>query len=719
LSEIPSHLMTSKIFPKENPTRALNEFEYITGSETQGQRLGKGSFASVRLVREKRSGALLALKMNNTNISEATKSDLHNLKIEIQIHRELDHPNIIKFHDYFQEGMNVFLLLEYAPNGNLYEYINKKKPLPPNQIFRFFYQTCKAIQYLHQKDILHRDIKPENLLLDKDLNVKICDFGWAGRSIHERRTTFCGTYEYMAPELVQKKTYDYRVDIWSLGVLLYELLHGHSPYKGRSLSEIALSLSQHRVTFSPSISVELRNLIQRILQFDPNSRPTIEEILSSSWVQRELRALEGGLNASSQQPSMYQTNLDLLTSSSDNSKTAHKSLQFNAKKFEDPRILQASVQRDLPSGLSPHITRSQSQQFLLDSHPHQLTYQASVSEKEINVTSSRCFDEKALKDKAKTNISKIRLMSESQGLNCENTLGEERVKTNPVPGHLGLSSTKILSSRFVNTEAYFSVKNDITKLNDIAMNLASSKGYSHHKSPEIHKVLGTASTETFRQPENSTHLSQTNKPNYITNSNLISSTGGFVSPSTRSMENYSIMREFSKSPDASRPITYLKDRSINLTSPQHHQHTIYADVRRHEVSKPSAHGFTSYTPAPTMPSDRYHAAAAHSKRTYLENLRTHYGNLSHSYNQHHYETPKSALLYSNHTPQGMKHQSPISLKLIERSVSAYNSPMYMHESEQALNLDELKASVSRLNAKRQDYNKLYHGTSGLNQHLSL
>ncbi len=115
---------------------------------------------------------------------------MHNLQTEIQIHRQLNHPNIIKFHDYIQEGLNVYLVLDYAQNGTLYTHLHKQKVLTPNEVFHFFHQTCLAIQYLHQHDILHRDLKPENLLLDKDHNIKLCDFGWAARNINHKRYPF-------------------------------------------------------------------------------------------------------------------------------------------------------------------------------------------------------------------------------------------------------------------------------------------------------------------------------------------------------------------------------------------------------------------------------------------------------------------------------------------------------------------------------------------------
>jgi len=284
--------MATPIFPNEKSTRSLSEFDFVHDPSDKNSKLGTGSFASVKLAKEKKTGKQHAIKMISMNPAKMTNSDLHNIKTEISIHRKLEHPNIVKFYDYIQKDHYVYLVLDYAECGNLYSYIHKKKNLSPEEIFRFFYQTCLAFQYLHQNDVLHRDLKPENLLLDKERNVKLCDFGWAARKINEKRLTFCGTYEYMAPEIVYKKHYDYRVDIWSLGILLYELIHREAPYKGRSLPEISKSFQKTQITFSSSINPQAKDLILKILKTNPSERLSIAQILSHPWVQSHLPSEE-------------------------------------------------------------------------------------------------------------------------------------------------------------------------------------------------------------------------------------------------------------------------------------------------------------------------------------------------------------------------------------------------------------------------------------------
>jgi len=284
--------MANSLFTNDKSSRSLSEFEFLHDPSDKNSKLGVGSFASVKLAKEKKTGKQHAIKIISMHPNKVTNSDLHNIRTEISIHKKLDHPNIIKFYDYIHKDHHVYLVLDFAESGNLYSYIHKRKSLSPEEIFRFFYQSTLAIQYLHQNDVLHRDIKPENLLLDKHKNIKLCDFGWSTRRITEKRLTFCGTYEYMAPEIVHKKPYDYRVDIWSLGVLLYELIHREAPYKGRSLSEISKSLAKDHIRFSSSTHPEAKDLILKILKNNPNDRLSISQILSHPWVQSHLKTEE-------------------------------------------------------------------------------------------------------------------------------------------------------------------------------------------------------------------------------------------------------------------------------------------------------------------------------------------------------------------------------------------------------------------------------------------
>jgi len=131
---------------------------------------------------------------------------------------------------------------------------------------------------MHKKGLIHRDLKPENILLDESLNVKLCDFGWSAQK-SKTRMTFCGTYEYMAPEIFAHKRYDEKIDIWSLGILLYELIHGHSPFRGESSIHIYKNILKNEYKFKSDIDPYAKDLISKILKIKPEERLQLNDII--------------------------------------------------------------------------------------------------------------------------------------------------------------------------------------------------------------------------------------------------------------------------------------------------------------------------------------------------------------------------------------------------------------------------------------------------------
>ncbi|CAD8065696.1 unnamed protein product [Paramecium sonneborni] len=247
--------------------------------------LGTGSFGTVNLVQNIKSQQLFAIKsIQQCNIQ--TPYEQEGVEREIKVHLKCRHPNIVNLYDSFIEHGNVYMVLEYAENGNLYNYVQRRKRLEEKEACKYFIQTCRALQYLHEMNVFHRDIKPENLLLDNNNDIKLCDFGWCAENIHLKRKTFCGTYEYMAPEIVSDLPYDYKIDIWSVGVLLYELLHGYAPFKGKEYKEIAQNIKNGLIRYSSSINQDAQELIKNILQKDPSLRLSFNDIYQSAFVQR-------------------------------------------------------------------------------------------------------------------------------------------------------------------------------------------------------------------------------------------------------------------------------------------------------------------------------------------------------------------------------------------------------------------------------------------------
>lgn len=164
----------------------------------------------------------------------------------------------------------VYLLLEYAGNGNLFFYIHSLEGLPESLAIRFLYQTALAVSYLHDRNIIHRDIKPENILLDENFNVKLCDLGWGCLHDEGYRKSICGTYEYMSPEIVLKRQHNNKVDIWCLGILLYEMLHGSPPFEAESLTDIRGQLKNLNIMIRDDLSPDTKALLQYMLKVNEN-----------------------------------------------------------------------------------------------------------------------------------------------------------------------------------------------------------------------------------------------------------------------------------------------------------------------------------------------------------------------------------------------------------------------------------------------------------------
>lgn len=207
------------------------------------------------------------------------------LKREISIHRNLLHPNIIQLFDNFEDDKNVYLIMEYAENGNLYKQMKKQGKFSEKEAFNIFSQTCIGVDFLHKNKIIHRDLKPENLLIDKRKRIKVCDFGWSAETNDQYRYTFCGTVDYMAPEVILCKAHSYTVDVWCLGILLYELLHGKTPYHGSSQNEKMENIRKNvTIEFSDKLTPDCKHLIKSLLTFEESQRPGMEFIFSHPWI---------------------------------------------------------------------------------------------------------------------------------------------------------------------------------------------------------------------------------------------------------------------------------------------------------------------------------------------------------------------------------------------------------------------------------------------------
>lgn len=261
------------------------EYEFVDLPNHKNNKLGDGAYASVKLVKKKNADEFYALK--EIDLKHLSEEDVININREIKGHQNIVDPNIIKFFQYCQRGTKVFILLEYAKNGDVFKYLNKKKRLSESEACKYIIQTANALNYCHKHGIIHRDLKPENLLLDHNKDIKLCDFGWCAEyATSERRETVCGTYEYMAPEILMKQSQSTKIDVWALGVLIYELIHGFAPFPGKSMAVVRTKIFQGKIKFNPNLSTESQSLIKMILRIKPEDRPDIDKILEHEWFKK-------------------------------------------------------------------------------------------------------------------------------------------------------------------------------------------------------------------------------------------------------------------------------------------------------------------------------------------------------------------------------------------------------------------------------------------------
>ena len=203
---------------------------------------------------------------------------------EVEIHKRIIHENIVRLYNHFEDEKNLYLILEYASKGTLFHLIRSKKQLTEDEAFYFFIQTCAGIYFLHENKMIHRDIKPENLLIGENQMLKICDFGWCVKAESETRKTFCGTLEYMAPEMIQSGPYNHTLDIWCLGILLFELVHGHAPFTGDTPNDICQKILHGDINFKRGISSELKDLVRAILKPEAVDRIPLIKVFAHPWV---------------------------------------------------------------------------------------------------------------------------------------------------------------------------------------------------------------------------------------------------------------------------------------------------------------------------------------------------------------------------------------------------------------------------------------------------
>uniref|UniRef100_A0A8C3TGC2 non-specific serine/threonine protein kinase n=1 Tax=Chelydra serpentina TaxID=8475 RepID=A0A8C3TGC2_CHESE len=246
--------------------------------------LGKGNFAVVKLGRHRITRSEVAIKIIDKSQLDAV--NLEKIYREVQIMKMLDHPHIIKLYQVMETKSMLYLVTEYAKNGEIFDYLANHGRLSEPEARRKFWQILSAVEYCHSRKIVHRDLKAENLLLDNNMNIKIADFGFGNfYKSGEPLTTWCGSPPYAAPEVFEGQQYEGpQLDIWSMGVVLYVLVCGALPFDGPTLPILRQRVLEGRFRIPYFMSEECEHLIRRMLVLDPSKRLTIAQIKEHKWM---------------------------------------------------------------------------------------------------------------------------------------------------------------------------------------------------------------------------------------------------------------------------------------------------------------------------------------------------------------------------------------------------------------------------------------------------
>jgi serine/threonine protein kinase len=244
--------------------------ELIKEKLTIIKKIGKGVYSRVFLARHNETQIDYALKIiecENKNVKKLVDREIHLLKT-------ISHNRIISIYDViYNEKYNVIIIiLEYCVGGDLSRFLNGAALSERRGIY-YIYQIVEGLKYLNDNNIIHRDLKPQNILIDSNNCIKICDFGFSRKfNDTEMLQTLCGSPLYMAPEIIKHKTYNHKSDIWSFGIIIYEILTGHLPYKATTVYELFKNINNLSIIYPHSLSEEIVDLLGKIFIHDPNMR---------------------------------------------------------------------------------------------------------------------------------------------------------------------------------------------------------------------------------------------------------------------------------------------------------------------------------------------------------------------------------------------------------------------------------------------------------------
>ncbi|XP_044484109.1 CBL-interacting serine/threonine-protein kinase 4-like [Mangifera indica] len=311
-------LGAQSIWPLESPpktTTTTTTTPTILNRYQLGRLLGRGSFAKVHQARSIVDDSVVAIKIISKNANLDPNMEARIVREVAAMRCLQQHPNVLKIHEVMATKTKIYLVMEYASGGELFNKVLRCGRLTESAARRYFQQLVSALHFCHQNGISHRDVKPQNLLLDQNGNLKVSDFGLSALPEQLKNGllhTACGTPAYAAPEVMSRRGYDgAKADAWSCGVILYVLLAGYLPFDYSNLLTMYKKIHRKDYQFPSWISRQARSVIYQLLDPNPKSRMSLEALMNLSWFKKSMQ-LRG-----EQERSLFESVLDNKDSKSD------------------------------------------------------------------------------------------------------------------------------------------------------------------------------------------------------------------------------------------------------------------------------------------------------------------------------------------------------------------------------------------------------------------
>lgn len=273
------------------PEPTIDDFHWI-------KNIGEGSFGKVMLFEHKKTKVKYAIKCINKTLYNNQNMKPY-FRREIEMLYKINHPNIIKLYGHFEDEKNLYYILEYASKGSLKgPSIGERITLSAKKVAVIAKQVISALYYLHHMNppIIHRDLKPDNLLVDKKGRIRLTDFGWSNYLNGDERSTYCGTVAYHAPEMIKEDNQSEKLDIWCLGILMFDLLTGKLPFNGKELTDYEQKILGLKINWPRDMNIDAKGLITKILKIDPKERLSLPEILQHPFFTKNIKDTSNILN---------------------------------------------------------------------------------------------------------------------------------------------------------------------------------------------------------------------------------------------------------------------------------------------------------------------------------------------------------------------------------------------------------------------------------------